>query len=68
MVSAFEHIEDTYESLFINNKIEFSFIGFENNEQKELFGQEMIAAIKLLKSKTKDKYVIKEDWRYILEE
>ena len=40
-----KHIKNKYESLFINDKIEFSYKGFSNEKDKNLFLKEVNEAI-----------------------
>lgn len=61
IVSLFTSIQKEYESLFINNSIEFKYIGFVDNDLKNKFIYKVEEAIKLLTAKIKDLYII-EDW------
>ena len=58
IIGKIDEINDKYESLFINNKIEFSYKGFSNEEEKKLFLEEVNEAVAYLKEKVGDKYHI----------
>lgn len=44
-----DELEKEYDALFIDNKIEFRFVGFSTLEQKKLFADKVNEAFKLLK-------------------
>lgn len=53
-----ESISIEYDSLFINNSIEFSYKGFLNDESEKNFDNKVKKAIKLLREAAKNKYII----------
>lgn len=58
--STFVHIQEMFDSLYLNKEEEFKYIGFRNQEQRELFGKELFRVIDLLKSKLNGEYTIDE--------
>lgn len=56
--AAFIQIQWDYEMLFINNKFEFTYIGFTNNEKKAEFTKHFNTAVELLNKSADDKYNI----------
>lgn len=54
----FVHIQEIFDSLYLNDTKEFKYIGFRDQEQRELFEKELSAAINLLKSKLNEEYMI----------
>jgi len=60
-VSLINDIMEEYDSLFENNKINFEYHGFTDAKKKRLFVKKLTTAIKMLKRKVGDKYVITVD-------
>ena len=56
------HIQEIFDSLYLNDTKEFRYIGFRDQEQRELFEEELSTAINLLKSKLNGEYIIDENW------
>lgn len=56
------HIQEIFDSLYLNDTKEFRYIGFRDQEQRELFEEELSTAINLLKSKLNGEYIIDESW------
>lgn len=57
----FVHIQQIYDSLYLNNSKEFKYVGFKNKEEKEAFGRELFNAIELLKKKISKAYIYEEN-------
>lgn len=57
----FVHIQQIYDSLYINDSKEFKYIGFKDKEIKEAFGKELSNAIEVLKRKLDKEYVFDEN-------
>lgn len=57
----FEDLQKRYNSLFIDNKHEFSFVGFLDEEEKEEFLRDWNSAVTELKDKLKGKYTISDE-------
>lgn len=55
----FKEIEEEYESLFLNNQIEFDYIGFENEADKEVFINKINKAVESLKENVGPEYKVK---------
>ena len=62
--SLLEEIATEYDSLFINNSIEFSYRGFLSEEDEKNFDQKVHNAIKMLMNVAKGKYNVKVDGCY----
>ena len=60
----FMHIQEIFDSLYLDDEKEFRFIGFRDQEQRELFGKDISAAINLLKSKLNSEYMLDECYDY----
>ena len=54
----FDKLQEIFDSLFIDNDIEFSYIGFDNELQKELFVKKVCEAVDELKVKLNNDYVV----------
>lgn len=54
----FIHIQEVFDSLYLNDGKEFRYIGFRDKEQRELLSKELSVAINLLKSKLDNEYII----------
>lgn len=50
-----------YDKLFINNSLEFTYKGFQNKTDEQLFEKNLRKAISLLKEKSKNRYLIEID-------
>lgn len=57
----FVHIQQIYDSLYLNDEKEFKYIGFKNEETKNTFKKELSNAIDLLKSKLSSEYKFEEN-------
>lgn len=60
--STFVHIQETFDSLYLNNEKEFRYIGFRDQEKREFFCKELFCAINLLKGKLNGEYTIDENF------
>lgn len=58
----FVHIQEMFDSLYLNNEKEFRYIGFRDQEQRELLGKELLRAINLLKVKLNSGYTVDESF------
>ena len=54
-------LQERYEALFVNNEIEFSYIGFKSSDEETAFNTDMLNAIRELKEKLDGKYEIVDD-------
>ena len=61
----FVHIQEMYDSLYLNDGKEFKYIGFKENEERESFFRELHLAINLLKDKVNDEYIIEDNTDYL---
>lgn len=61
----FVSLQVTYDGLFLDNKIEFKYIGFKDVEKRKKFFRELLLAINLLKNKLNDEYIIEYDMDFI---
>lgn len=61
----FVHIQEMYDSLYLNDGKEFKYIGFKENEERESFFRELLLAIKLLKDKLDDEYTIEDNIEHV---
>ena len=61
----FVRIQEIYDSLYLDDGKEFKYIGFKNNEERELFFKEMHLAINLLQDKLNDEYIIEDNTEYL---
>lgn len=61
MDHAFVEIQNIYDSLFLNNSIEFRYIGFSNEPDKQTFIKMIDNAVDLMESKLNDSYVIEKN-------
>lgn len=57
----FVHIQQIYDSLYINDSKEFKYIGFKDEEMKVAFGKELSDAIEVLKKKLNKEYTFEEN-------
>ena len=62
----FVHIQEIFDSLYLNDGAEFKYIGFRDQEQRELFARDIFLAINLLKSKLNSEYIIDENYESFL--
>lgn len=58
LATLLESISDEYDSLFINNSVEFSYKGFSNSDDEKMFDEKIRKAIALLKESAEGKYTI----------
>lgn len=58
-------IQEIYDSLYLDDGKEFKYIGFKENEEKEIFFRELLLAINLLKDKLEDEYIIEDNIDYL---
>lgn len=63
----FVRIQETYDSLYLDNGKEFKYIGFKENEERENFLRELLLAIKLLNDKLNDEYIIEDNMEHLRE-
>ncbi|MBQ8327753.1 MAG: hypothetical protein IJX86_11865 [Lachnospiraceae bacterium] len=61
----FVHIQEMYDSLYLNDGKEFKYIGFKENEERESFFRELLLAINLLKDKLDDEYTIEDNMEHV---
>ena len=57
----FDDLQHRYEALFINDPHEFSYVGFKNDADRELFLRDWVRAATELKEKLQGKYPITDD-------
>lgn len=57
----FVHIQQVYDSLYLNDSQEFKYIGFKDKESQKTFGKELFNAIALLKSKLDSEYIYEDN-------
>ncbi len=57
----FDDLQARYEALFINDVHEFSYIGFKNDADRELFLRDWALTTAELKEKLQGKYLITDD-------
>lgn len=64
IASKFVHIQEIYNGLYLDDGIEFKYIGFKETEERENFFRDLLSAINLLKNKLIDEYIIEDntDW------
>ena len=63
----FVHIQEIFDSLFLDDKREFKYIGFETAEQRESFLEEVFSSINLLRNKLSGEYKIEVNMNKIRE-
>ena len=56
-----DDVIDTYEALFINDAHEFSYVGFKNDADRELFLRDWALTTTELKEKLQGKYPLTDD-------
>ncbi|MDE6657644.1 MAG: hypothetical protein K2J88_03560, partial [Oscillospiraceae bacterium] len=56
-----DEISTEYDSLFVNNEIEFAYKGFSSKEEEIAFDKKIRKAINLLKKVAGEKYMIQVD-------
>lgn len=56
-----KEIQKTYNSLFIDDGIQFEYKGFEDKAREDVFLNKIYTAIKLIKAKVYDKYIIENN-------
>ena len=61
----FVHIQEIYDSLYLDDGKEFKYIGFKENEERENFFEELLLAINLLKDKLNDEYIIEDNMDFL---
>ena len=61
----FVRIQEIYDSLYLDDGKEFKYIGFKDNENRENFFRELLFAIKLLKDKVSNEYIIEDNIYYL---
>ncbi len=54
----FDKLQEIFDSLYIDNDIEFSYIGFNYESQKDLFVKKVCDTVDELKVKLKNNYVV----------
>ncbi|SEQ09502.1 hypothetical protein SAMN02910289_01266 [Lachnospiraceae bacterium RM5] len=54
----FDELQEMFDSLYIDNDIEFSYVGFADELQKELFVKKVCEAVDELKVKLNNDYVV----------
>ena len=57
----FVRIQETFDSLYLNEGKEFKYIGFKNQEKRNNFSEELSAAMNMLKNKLNNEYIIEEN-------
>lgn len=63
--SKFDDLQARYESLYINNSHEFTYVGFKSEDEKQSFVNDWQSAVAELTEKTNGKYEIVNDIDYI---
>ena len=63
--SKFVHIQEIYDSLYLDDGKEFKYIGFNEEKEKINFFKELLFAISLLKDKINDEYIIEDNMDYL---
>lgn len=58
LVMLLDEIQREYESLFINNSIEFRYVGFKDKKKQISFENKLEKAYRMLESILKDKYEV----------
>ena len=58
---SFVRIQEIFDSLFLNDKKEFKYVGFKEDDQRESFLRDISSTIELLRSKLSDEYVVEVD-------
>ena len=61
----FVELQKTYDNLFVDNKVDFKFVGFTSVEEKNKFLDRIIYAYNLLKEKVKNDTTVEVDIEYI---
>lgn len=59
--NAFSKVQEAYDYLYVDNYNEFTYIGFQNNDQKRRFTDILNYAIILLKNKVNGNYLVKNN-------
>lgn len=59
--SIFIHIQEIYNSLYLDDGKEFKYIGFQNEEERKNFLDECSKAVNLLKDKLNDEYIMSKN-------
>jgi len=57
----FVHIQEVYDSLYLDDGKEFKYIGFKENENRENFFSELFSIISLFENKLTDEYILEYD-------
>lgn len=57
----FAHIQEIYDGLYLDDGTEFKYIGFDGEEKREAFFRELLSAIKILKNKLNDEYIMEDN-------
>lgn len=52
----FDDLQSRYDALFVDNRHEFSYVGFKSDHEKELFVHDWTHAVKELKNKLGERY------------
>lgn len=61
----FSHIQEVYNSLYLDDGKDFRYIGFIENEKWENYFREITTAINLLKNKLSNEYIMEENIDYL---
>lgn len=61
------HIQEVFDSLFLDDKKEFKYIGFKNAEQRKSFLEEVSSSVTLLRNKLNGGYTVEVNMNKIRE-
>ena len=64
---SFVHIQEHYDSLFVNDERKFEYLGFKTAAQRELFLEELSSAVNKLKRSLNGEYVVEANMSKIRE-
>lgn len=63
--SKFVRIQEIYDGLYLDDGIEFRYIGFKETEKRETFLQDLFLTIDLLKSKLNEEYILEDNTDFL---
>lgn len=63
--SKFVRIQEVYDGLYLDDENKFEYIGFKDNENKEIFFKELFMATSLLNNKLNDEYIIEDNIEFL---
>lgn len=59
MVTMLEKLQDMFDSLYVNNKEEFRYIGFASNDDRKVFEENLIQVYNNLCTLLSEEYIVK---------